>query len=89
MFDNSLYSNSALHRKLQQALAQVLRKLGSAKGVIEMFPNRQRTNKKKFSLQKILQYIKHTEKKIISTKEKHFGRFTEQNMDGFITKGTK
>lgn len=49
----------------------MLRKLGSVKGVIEMFPNRQRTNKKDFSLQIILQYIKHKEKKLISTQEKH------------------
>lgn len=53
MFDNSMYSNCNIHRTLQQALAQVLGKLGSAKGVIAMFPNRQRTNKKNFSLQKI------------------------------------
>lgn len=53
MFDNSPYSKCSIHRKLQQALAQVLGNLGSAKRVIAVFPNRQRTNKKSFYLQKI------------------------------------
>lgn len=77
MFDNSVYSNCNIHRKLQQALAQVLGELGSAKGVTTMLLNRQRKNEKN-SLWKIPLNINH--RKTISTQEKHFGRSTGQKI---------